>query len=187
MYNNYYENDYYRSNAPCYFNCPYCQPIYEVYNRFNEGQFEEEYPLDMYEDFEGPFDLAVRYPIYGNSYYRNRMELDEMAKMIFDEIVKDTKYIAGLPVTHELLHYIIKVVTEYLNEHHDKYIEPIEQKVQIMQNEIRKDLKWVFDILAVFGVTPQMAVDFIGEVVKIFLLQIVPVNAAEQNSPMWGV
>lgn len=196
MYN-YFEDDYYRNNA-AYYNCPFCQPYYEEYYRYEEEDLEEEYTEtfdefdeeQFHEDFYGDtgesYENMIRYPIYNEAGFRGNEEVEALSGAVLKEIMLNAKYIAAMPIARELIEYLVKEVVNYLNTYHKNYLDSMEKEVEALINAIKKDMYWVMEILAVFGVTPEMAANFIEDIVKAFLKQIMPVSGTE-NSPMWGV
>lgn len=186
MQNGYWENKYYRNYAPIYFYCPYCQPNLADYERFNEENITYGLKDDFYGRYETTEDLLVRYPIYGRDNFRAENDIEKIAKVIYKEISKDLKLVESLPITKELMHFVIKVLADYIDKNHAKYIDPVEMKIQGLMKGLRKDLYWVFEILGLFGVKPETATSFVENVISIFLREIMPDKNKEQNSPMWG-
>lgn len=187
MQDNYWINEYYRNRVPFYFYCPYCKPYFNDYERGYGQEFDSGFKYDTNNVFETPEDLFVRYPIYGENKFRTRSEIEKIAKAVYEEISKDIKFLESMPITKELMHYLIKVIGDYIDKNHEKYIGPIEMKVEGLMKELRKDLYWVFEILALFGVTPEAAVYFVESVINKFLRELMPEKNEEQNSPMWGM
>lgn len=171
MKNYYWGNEYYRNYDPFYFYCPYCQPSYEGNERFGE--------------YESSEDFLVRYPLYVEDNFRAN-DIEKITKVIYKEISRDLKFIESLPMGEELMHYVIKVIANYIDKNHGKFLDPIEIKIQGLMKALRKDLYWVFEIMELFGVEHEEIISFIENVVRVFLREIIQENSKEQNSPMWG-
>lgn len=184
MRSNYWLNEYDRNYLPYY--CPYCQPSSYNYDRFYDEDFYNDYNSKSYNDYETTENYLVKYPIYGGDRFRSRSEIEDTAKTVFLDISKDLKFIESMPITKELMHYLILVIGDYINKNHEKFFGPIEKKASEIVAALRKDLYWVFDILAFFGVSPETAVSFVEDVVSKFLRELIPENREEQKSPMWG-
>lgn len=184
MQSNYWLNEYDRNYLPYY--CPYCQTSPYDYDRFYDEDFYNEYGSSDYKDYETTEDYLVKYPIYGGRNYRSRNEIEDTAKTVFLDISKDIKLVENMPIAKELMHYLILVIGDYINKNHEKFFGPIEKKASDIAAALRKDLYWIFDILAFFGVTPETAVSFVENVVSKFLRELIPENREEQKSPMWG-
>jgi translation elongation factor EF-G len=187
MQNYYLENEYYRNHGSFYFYCPYCQPNFEEYQRFKEEDFNDEFPDDFYGKYEISEDSLVRYPIYGREDFRAKNDIDKIAKVIYDEISRDLKFVESMPITKELMHYVIMVIANYIDKNHDKFIGPIEIKIKGLMKALRKDLYWVFEILELFGVAHETVISFVENVISVFLREIMRENSKDQNSPMWGI
>ncbi|MFL0245436.1 hypothetical protein [Candidatus Clostridium stratigraminis] len=172
MRNNYWLNEYDGNYLPYY--CPYCQSSQFAYDRFYDEDFYTEYSDNNYRDYEPTEDYLVRYPIYGGENYRSRNEIEDTAKSVFLDISKDLTLIENMPIAKELMHYIILVIGDYINKNHEKFFGPIEKKISEIATALRKDLYWIFDILAFFGVSPETAVSFVENVVSKFLRALIP-------------
>jgi len=184
MQSNYWLNEYYRNYLPYY--CPYCKPSFYDYDRLYEQDFYQDYSHNTYEAYKTTEDYLVSYPIYGGNKFRSRNEIENAAKSVFLDISKDLKLIESMPIAKELMHYLILVIGDYIDRNHEKFFGPTEKKVDEIVKALRKDLYWVFEILAFFGVSSDTAVSFVENVVSKFLRELMPENREEQNSPMWG-
>lgn len=176
-----------RQYVPFYFYCPYCELNLRNYEGYYEERIGYGFKDNFNERYETSEDFLVRYPIYGEDNIRAKKDMEKITKVIFEEISRDLKFLEGLPITKELMHFVIRVLADYINKNHVKFIDPIEMKIDGLMKALKKDLYWVFEILELFGVSPETAVSFVEKVVSIFLREIMPDKSKEEKSPMWGM
>lgn len=180
MQNNNWFNQYqYRNGgAPGCFNCPfmqnqyqygYYQPMYQDYYR-TEKQFEDEFVDEEYTFEESD---------------RNIKDIENFIKEVIDDIADDIKALENMGADKKVLKYLVNVIGMYLYKNNDKFMGPIERRIEAAVMELKKDLKWVFELLELFGVTPEEAVRFVEKAVSSFLRKIMPDEANMPSTPMW--
>lgn len=177
MYNNnmYNQNQFgqYPYMSEPRFVCPFMQTSYgqqePTYDNFyrteDDGNFVFD-EFDQLDEFEDVFNTEDRALNITDEHIENvAANVMKEATNIFKDIqkfIKDTK----------LVEYLLVCLVTYICRNYYKYKDVIEEKTDELVDEIKRNLPWVFDILALFNVTPAMVDDFLDNLIKVTVMNL---------------
>ncbi len=138
--------------------CYYCCPMMQKYCR----AYQPEYP-PMYREYMGGYSNSNN---DNNNIQMTKPEINKVVDMVkknqlsllqsIQKFIKDTK----------LLNYLLAALITYICRNYNKYKDVIDEKTDELVEDMKKNLPWVFDILAVFDITPEMVDDFLDNIIR---------------------
>lgn len=157
-YNYHTPNQY--ADPACYYCCPMMQNYYRAYqpNHYNFNRMTPE-NSQMYREYMSGY----------SNYNNNQMSKPEIIKVV-DMVKKDQKSllqsIQQFIADTKLLNYLLAALITYICRNYNKYKDVIDEKTDELVEDLRKNLPWVFDILALFDITPEMVDDFLDNLIR---------------------
>lgn len=150
-YNYHTPNQY--AGPTCYYCCPMMQKYYRAYQPENPPMYREY--MGGHSNSNENENIQMSKPEINkvvNMVQKNQMSLLQSIQ----KFIKDTK----------LLNYLLAALITYICRNYNKYKDVIDEKTDELVEDMKKNLPWVFDILAVFDVTPEMVDDFLDNIIR---------------------
>jgi hypothetical protein len=166
-YNYYTPNQY--ADPTCYYWCPVMQKYYRTYqpNHYDFNHITPENPPMHREYMSG-------YSNYNNN-DNNQMsnpEINKVVTMVKKEHKSLLQSIQQFIADTKLLNYLLAALITYICKNYNKYKDVIDEKTDELVEDMKRNLPWVFDILAVFDITPEMVDDFLDNLIRATVMGI---------------
>jgi hypothetical protein len=133
---------------------------------FRQDDEEEEYELNdnQYEGFDEDLlmdipeeDLIINIP--GEDIQVNVSEDEGRSQVDVDRVVgilnrvarNDIRELEKIGIDRRLLNYFIRTAVGYIDRNYNRYNGTIEQKINTVAGDLRRDLNWMFEIMQIFG------------------------------------
>lgn len=152
-------------NTPCYFTCPVMQNYY----RSGQSAYGNCYRNIPAEEFMN--DSDGRYPQNPN-YKMPNPQVNQVVEMVKKDQMNVFKGIQQFIKDTRLFDYLLAAVVAYIFNNYKKYENVIDEKTDEFVEDLRRNLPWVFDILALFDVTPAMVDKFLDDLIRATVMNI---------------
>ena len=153
-YNNFY-NAYPSSDNQSSFICPMVQNYYNYCEQMNRD-------LD---------------------YERTPRDVERVVRMIEKDAKSEIKELERIGINQRLLIYLITSMVSYIDRNYNRYKGPFEQRVRAVEQDLRRDLYWVFDIFRVMSASPATVARLTDTVIRTSLKNLRPLPPAPPVPP----
>ncbi len=148
-YNYHTPNQY--AGPACYFCCPMMQKYYRDYQPENPPMYRE---------------YMNGHSNYNNNIQMSKPEINKVVNMVKKDQMSLLQGIQKFIADTKLLNYLLAALITYICRNYNKYKDVIDEKTDELVEDMKKNLPWVFDILAIFDITPEMVDDFLDNTIK---------------------
>jgi hypothetical protein len=103
---------------------------------------------------------------YNNNIQMSKPEINKVVNMVKKDQMSLLQGIQKFIADTKLLNYLLAALITYICRNYNKYKDVIDEKTDELVEDMKRNLPWVFDILAVFDVTPEMVDDFLDNIIR---------------------
>lgn len=168
-YNNFY-NTYPSSDDQNSFICPMAQNYYNYCEQMNRAMGDR---LQEDLNYENTLDNDKRTP----------RDVERVVRMIEKDAKNEIKELERIGINPRLLNYLITSMVSYIDRNYNRYKGPFEQRVRAVEQDLRRDLYWVFDIFRVMSASPATVARLTDTVIRTSLKNLRPLPPAPPIPP----
>ena len=116
-------------------------------------------------------------------YERTPRDIERVVRMIEKDAKSELKELERIGINQRLLNYLITSMVSYIDRNYNRYKGPFEQRVRAVEQDLRRDLYWVFDIFRVMSASPATVARLTDTVIRTSLKHLRPLPPAPPIPP----
>jgi hypothetical protein len=173
MENNYFYNPCPYVRSPYCFGCPAAQNSYNYRSALQNayGYRTADYnELIGGEEEVGNNGLSGYTVEYGTEeQIRTPQDVDRVMGIINQELAGPISEIQRIGVDQRLIRYLVRAVVSYIDTNFNRFTGSMDQRLDSVLREVRRQLPWVLEIMQVFGVSPATETRILTEIARVAL------------------
>jgi len=105
---------------------------------------------------------------------RTPRDIQRVVRMIEKYAKNEIKELERIGINQRLLNYLITSMVSYIDRNYNRYKGPFQQRVRAVEQDLRRDLYWIFDIFRVTSASPATVARLIDAVIRTSLKHLRP-------------
>lgn len=177
----------------------YFKPNYQGFYRFDGDDFEDMDELEELFEDESFSDVMIDDDFMEKiedvlededddefEEMRAPQDVERVIRQINQRAAREINEIVRIGMDRKLLDYLIRSMVIYIDRNYNRYQGNRQQKIQMAERDLRRNLPWVFDIMNLYSVSPATQARLVNIVVTTSIdgLRRPPVPPTPPPTPM---